>query len=115
MLWSFGFCATLRIVGFLATDAFLLFYEVYHRLCVKEREAEMKRAGLWEDMQDGFAHRSWKQNWTDYVALPVNGTLYGTAPAVAANFAHFWTDRLTYTVSAKPQLKRLAEKIIQLA
>jgi hypothetical protein len=111
MLWSLSFCGTLRLIGFACTAVFLYFYEGYHATCVKSREEEMKQAGLWEDMQNGFAHRHWKVNWTDYVALPVNGTLYGAAPAIVANICQFRTDRLTYTVSAKPQLKKVAERI----
>ena len=115
LVWALSFCGTLRFIGFCGTGLFIYLYESYHSVCVRNREDEMKRVGLWEDMQGGFAHRSWRKNWSDYVAIPVNGTLFGTVPAVVAEVCHLWTDQLVYTVSAKPQLKRLAERVIQLA
>ena len=118
LCWSFSFNATLRLIGFAATALFIHFYEAYHATCVRAREDEMRAAGLWDDMRDGFAYRRWRENWTDYIALPVNGVLFGTAPAVVANMCHLWTDRLVYTVSAKPlkrMAERVAEKVAQLA
>ena len=115
LLWSLGFCGTLRFIGFCGTCVFLYLYESYHGVCVKNREDEMKRAGLWEDMQDGFAHRSWKKNFTDYCAIPVNGVLFAAAPALVAEICHFWTDQLVYHVSAKPQLKKAVERLTNLA
>ena len=115
LLWSLSFCGTLRLVGLAATVFFIYMYETYHSMCVRMREDEMKRVGLYDEMSDGFAYRSWKVNWTDYVALPINGTLYGSMPALVAQICHLWTDRLTYRVSAKPQLKRVAERIAALA
>lgn len=93
---------------------FLVQYEFYHSTCVRIREDEMKRVGLWEDMQDGFSRRDWRENWTDYVALPVIGTVFGTIPAIVAGFCHFFTDRLAYTVPSKLMRSR-AEKVVQLA
>ena len=111
LLWAFSFCGTLRLIGFLATAVFMYFYESYHLTCVRNREAEMKQAGLYDDMLGSFSYRSLRKNWFDYVALPVNGTLYGTAPAIVAEFSHFFTDRLVYQVSAKPQLKKLVDRV----
>ena len=118
LLWSFSFCGTLRIVGFIGTNIFMYLYESYHLACVRSREDEMKQAGLWENMQGSFTYRTWRKNWSDYVALPVNGALYGTLPAVVAEFCHFYTNRLVYHVSAKPKLLKIVErveKVIQLA
>ncbi|MCJ1478071.1 hypothetical protein MMC13_006746 [Lambiella insularis] len=115
LLWSFGFNGTLRLIGFILFSFFLFLYEGYHQLCVRTREDEMKRAGLWDRMQGGFSYRSWKRNFVDYCLLPVTGTMFGTIPAVMAEISHFWTDQLVYTVSAKPQLKREAEKVVELA
>ena len=109
LMSAFSFCGTLRVIGFCATACFVYFYETYHLVCVRNREEEMKAAGLWEDMQDNFSYRSLRKNWFDYCALPVNGTLYGTAPAIVAEFSHLWTDQIVYQVSAKP-LKKLAER-----
>ena len=110
LLWSFGFNGTLRFVGILLTFFYLYLYENYHLICVRAREEEMKRAGLWERMQGGFSYRSMKKNWIDYCLMPVAGMLFSTIPAVVAEVSHFWTDKLVYTVSAKPRLLKEVEK-----
>ena len=115
LLWSFGFNGTLRLLGFLLFSFYLYLYESYHALCVKSREDAMKKARLYERMQAGFSRRTWKRNFVDYCLLPVTGTMFGTVPAFMAEMSHFWTDRLVYTVSAKPQSRREAEKVIELA
>jgi hypothetical protein len=115
LMWCFGFTGTLRIFGIILTTIFLYLYESYHQTCARTREDEMKRVGLWEDMQGNFAYRKWSKNWMDYLCLPVTGTLYGTAPAVVVNACHFFTDKLTYKVSAKPQLKKLVDRVTQVA
>lgn len=113
--WSFGFNGTLRLIGLILTVCYVYLYEGYHRICVRTREDEMKRVGLWERMPDGFSHRSWRRNLIDYSLMPVTGALFGTIPAMVAEICHFWTDRLVYTVSAKPLLKKVVEKGIALA
>jgi len=102
--WSFGFCGTLRFIGLLLTCCYLGLYESYHRICVRYREDDMKRAGLYLDMLAGagFAHRCWRRNWIDYTCLPLTGMLFGTIPALVAYANHFFTDQLLYQVSAKP-------------
>ncbi|MCJ1389691.1 hypothetical protein MMC18_002548 [Xylographa bjoerkii] len=115
LLWSFGFNATMRLIGFCLFSFYLFLYESYHQLCVRTREDEMKRAGLWDRMQGGFTHRTWKRNFIDYCLMPVTGTMFGTIPAVMAEISHFWTDQLVYTVSAKPQLNREIEKVVEMA
>ena len=82
---------------------------------MRSREDEMKRAGLWERMEGGFSYRSWKKNIIDYCLLPVTGVLFSTMPATVAEISHFWTDQLVYTVSAKPQLNREIEKVVEMA
>ena len=74
LLWSFSFCGTLRLIGFVATGIFMYLYEAYHLACVRAREDEMKRVGLYDNMQENFSYRSFRKNWFDYCALPVNGT-----------------------------------------
>lgn len=59
----------------------------------------MKVAGLWT--QEGFSKRSWRDNWCDYLVVPVVATLFGSAPALQAQFSHFWTLELGYVVSGK--------------
>ena len=118
LLWSFSFCGTLRLIGFAATGIFMYLYESYHLASVRAREDEMKRVGLYDTMQENFSYRSFRKNWFDYCALPVNGTLYGTIPAVVAEFCHLWTEKLTYHVSAKPKLLKMVysvERAIRLA
>lgn len=115
LLSAFSFCGTLRAIGMLLTCFYLYLYESYHKLCVKYREDEMKKAGLYEDMKaaDGFSHREWRSNWMDYLCLPATGMLFGTIPAVVAYLRHFYTDNLLYTVSAKPQvqMQKVADKL----
>lgn len=52
----------------------------------------------------GFAERTWYQ-WPfllERVCFPIAGTVFGAVPTLHAVFAHFWTDRLVYRVSKKP-------------
>lgn len=98
----------MRAVGFaLMTIYFVVFYERYHQVCIQAREQEMKRAGLYEEMEDDFSHR---QRWTlaailDYFMFPVSGTMFGSIPLLQAILSHFWTEKLVYLVSAKPVVK----------
>lgn len=95
--------ALLRTAGFaLMTMYFVLVYEGYHRTCLTVREHEIRRAGLYH--QSDFAYRSrWSiSSILDYVAFPVAGFIYGSFPLLQAMVSHFWTDNLTYLVSAKP-------------
>lgn len=41
-------------------------------------------------------------NCIEYLFFPLSGFLFGTLPALQAQICHFWTDRLTYSVSIKP-------------
>ena len=60
----------------------------------------MSKAGISET----FAYRKgWKPPYLfDRIVFPVAGVLYGALPAIYAQLAHFWTDKLTYGVSMKP-------------
>lgn len=104
LLWAFDFTSTLRFLGIICMMTFFRLYESYHHTCVSAREAEMRRAGLYEQMQGGFTHRHWRWNILDYVIFPFAGTFFGSIPAIVAEMSHFYTDRLTYRVSKKPQL-----------
>lgn len=86
---------------------FFWLYETYHYTCVKAREDEMRRAGLYEQMQGGFTYRHWRWNILDYFMFPISGTVFGSIPAIVAEMCHFYTSRLTYRVSKKPQLLRV--------
>jgi hypothetical protein len=105
----------LRFIGFCLFNVYIFRYETYHKVCVRSREEEMKRAGLYDQMIGGFSHRTWKKNWIDYTCLPITGTLFGTIPGAFAELCHLFTDKLVYTVSLKPQLNRTADKGIALA
>ncbi|KAI9873753.1 MAG: hypothetical protein M1830_010630 [Pleopsidium flavum] len=107
LLWAFDFTSTLRLLGFLCMMFFFWLYESYHYTCVQAREDEMRRAGLYEQMQGGFTYRHWRWNMLDYFIFPVSGTVFGSIPAIVAEMCHFYTSRLTYRVSKKPQLLRV--------
>jgi hypothetical protein len=102
------FTGTCRAISFvLMVLAFSIFYERYHAACVRTREEAMKRAGLWEEMQGTFSYRRRNLKTSfDYIIFPVAGMIFGSVPAIHAAFAHFYTDRLTYTVSEKPKTER---------
>ena len=101
--------AYIRAFGFVAMLLyFFVCYEAFHSACVDAREAEMRRAGLFEEMEQSFSRRNrhHPQTWLDYLLFPVSGLIYGSVPLAHAAFAHFWSDRLHYRVSSKP--KRLS-------
>jgi hypothetical protein len=90
---------------------FIFFYQKYHAVCVEAREAEMRRVGLYEGMEDGFSHRQTRKPWSylDYVIFPIAGTIFGSAPLLQAALAHFRSEKLMYTVSAKPSRRTTVE------
>jgi len=97
---------TIRAISFaVMVFYFLVCYESYHAACVAAREVEMKRAGLYEEMAADFSRRTWWHpiTWIDYLIFPIAGTIFGSLPLIQASFAHFWSDRLVYTVSEKPR------------
>jgi hypothetical protein len=97
--------AYLRAAGFaFMTMYFVVFYEGYHRACIEARASEMKKAGLYEELEDEFSYRRRTSivTWTDYVLFPVAGTIFGSVPLLQAIVSHFWTEKLVYLVSAKP-------------
>ncbi|KEF53760.1 uncharacterized protein A1O9_10161 [Exophiala aquamarina CBS 119918] len=95
----------MRAIGFaLMTIYFVIFYERYHQVCVEAREQEMRRVGLYEELEIEFSRR---KRWTlasiiDYFVFPISGTVFGSVPLLQAIVSHFWTDKLVYVVSAKP-------------
>ena len=98
------FTAVLRAVSFIIMMFYFFFvYEAYHRVCVEAREAEMKRVGLYDEMEDKFSKRRRINpvTWLDYLMFPIAGVLFGSAPLMHAAFAHFWSDRLDFKVSSK--------------
>jgi len=96
-----------RLTGFCCMMIFFYQYERYHRLCLSLRQEEMRKAGMLEDMteQDGFSHRVFQvAGLFETCLFPVGGFIFGAIPATQAVLSHFFTDRLTYVVSLKPQL-----------
>ena len=100
----------MRTIAFLLmVTHFVYFYNRYHRLAVERREAEIKRAGLYDDcdIETTFCHRSFRnwRCWIDCVAFVVGGFMFGSIPALHAVTGHFFTTRLDYVVSGKPKQK----------
>jgi hypothetical protein len=103
----------LRAVSFVAIlFYFVVFYQKYHAVCVEVREAEMRRVGLYEGMEESFSHRQTYKPWSymDYVVFPIAGTIFGSAPLLQAALAHFRSEKLVYTVSAKPSRRIVVEE-----
>ncbi len=115
---SFTINSVLRFVSF-ATMVFYLviFYGRYHRVCVRAREAEMKRVGLHdgEASEDSFSHRSilYWGNWADCICFAVSGLIFGSVPAVVAAFSHMFTDKLEYVVSKKPEVRKFDDVVFK--
>lgn len=99
LAWIFTLANVLRTVGFLTIAGYIFLYERFHRICVDNREREMKDAGLYEGMC--FSRRSFRQNMVDYVMVPLVAPLYGSIPCIQAELSHFFTLDLVYTVSKK--------------
>ena len=102
--WTFEISNYLRIGGFLLVAVYMGFYEYYHIASVTQRETDMKVAGLYDNMT--FSHRSIRQNFFDYFAIPIVAPAFGSIPASQAEICHFWTQELVYTVSMKPMRQR---------
>lgn len=100
LAWAFHFMDVARFVGFLVMQVALTLYASYHHVCVTQRSNDMVRAGI----SESYAYRqSWSGKYLlDRIAFPVAGVMYGALPAVYAQFAHLFTDKLTYGVSVKP-------------
>lgn len=71
--WSLSvfmdFTAYLRAMGFCLMLIYLFgFHESYYHVCVEAREAEMKEAGLYEEMEENFSKRNQNgiRTWLDY-------------------------------------------------
>lgn len=114
MVFFLNLTAVMRTISFCIMILFFsVYYERFHATCINAREAAMKKAGLYEQLQDQFAYRSQLkiQKWIDYFIFPVAGMIFGSLAAVQATISHFFTDRLVYVVSQKPLLERMAVKL----
>jgi len=113
--WVFNITGYLRAMAALGMITFISLYENFHRLNVNYRENEMKKVGLADQMQGGFARRQLWPNMLDYCLFPVAGAIYGPAPLIHAQIKHLWTVDLVYKVSAKPRgspMANIIEKIV---
>ena len=102
-------CSAARVVSYLLMICVFHRYEQYHRLCVGLRKEEMRAAGLLEEMveNDNFSPNVFQMGGMFEAALfPIGGFLFGSIPALQAMLTHLFTERLTYVVSLKPQLRR---------
>ncbi|KAI0022275.1 glycosyl transferase family group 2-domain-containing protein [Xylariomycetidae sp. FL0641] len=108
--WIFKICNVLRTVGFMEVAFLLFLYERFHKICAATREKEMRDAGLAKGMC--FSHRSLKNNFVDYLLVPLVAPLYGSIPSAQAQFMHLFTHDLVYTVSKKVTRQR-AKSFIQ--
>lgn len=97
--WIFTYSNVIRTVGFMTVAGYIFLYERFHRICVDNREREMRDAGLYEGMC--FSRRSFRQNLIDYIMVPIVAPLYGSIPCIQAELSHFFTLDLVYTVSKK--------------
>ncbi|CAJ2500986.1 Uu.00g038390.m01.CDS01 [Anthostomella pinea] len=102
--WIFKICNVLRTVGFMEVGLLLCLYERFHKISASTREREMQEAGLAKGMC--FSHRTLKGNFVDYIMVPLVAPLYGAAPGAHAQFMHFFTHDLVYTVSKKVTRQR---------
>lgn len=100
--WTFTLTNYLRIISFGGTAVYLTLYESYHATGAGLREAEMRIAGLAEHMV--FSFRKFPNNLIDYAVSPLVAPLFGSVPALQAQFSQFWTQELVYAVSAKPEV-----------
>jgi hypothetical protein len=106
IMWTFDICGYIRLFGFSLVALYFVLYENFHRICVRKRKAEMKAAGLYENMAHSFSYRTFWGNILDYLMVPIAAPLFGSIPAIQAQMSHFWTLDLVYTVSKKPSNKR---------
>ena len=100
--WTFTLTNYLRIISFGGTAVYIMLYESYHATCAGLREAEMRGAGLAEHMV--FSFRKFPGNLLDYAMAPLVAPLFGSVPALHAQFVQLWTQELVYAVSVKPEV-----------
>ncbi|KAF3921911.1 hypothetical protein ABW20_dc0101298 [Dactylellina cionopaga] len=116
MQLSLDTMAYLRTFGFVTMLFYFFFcYERYHKICVDVRIAELKRSGLYRDIEDQISRRDpWAPlTWLDYFLFPIAGLIYGGIPLLHAAFSHFWSIDLNYKVSAKPK-RILVEEVVRM-
>ena len=96
----------LRTASFIWMNLCLALYERWYNLCLHTRKGDMLQANV---NDTGFAMHVW---WylpflLERICFPIAGTIFGAVPTLHAVFSHFWTDRLVYRVSKKPEFASL--------
>lgn len=101
-------CSLSRWVGWVLIVTFFYRYEKYHRICVQLRKEDMINAGMKKEAgeEDRFSPEVFK--WFRLMEagiFPFGGFLFGAIPALQAVLSHVFTERITYHVSLKPQIR----------
>ncbi|KAI9933082.1 hypothetical protein MW887_007553 [Aspergillus wentii] len=101
MTWTFWFTGLLRTSSFIWMNVCLALYERWYTVCLQSRRKDMLQANLTDT---GFSQRTWwhTTHLLERICFPIAGTIFGGIPTIHAVFSHFWTDRLVYRVSKKP-------------
>ncbi|KAI9829786.1 MAG: hypothetical protein M1838_005858, partial [Thelocarpon superellum] len=105
MQWVFDVTGYMRFSSFLGMICVFFLYDDFHHACVKNREDEMRAVGLADRMQGSFTYRKAPSKYLDYFLFPIAGIIFGSAPAIHAQVAQFWSLNIVYSVSKKPPRK----------
>ncbi|KZP01101.1 hypothetical protein CALVIDRAFT_474773, partial [Calocera viscosa TUFC12733] len=139
---SLKLCKVLSAAGFAFSVVMVLMHDLYHReaagvrwdasarasasYCIPgEPEEEEKLGGTDDEAALNFPprylgirpHQTSRRRlpfcMLDFLAIPC-GLAFGVAPLIVAQFRHIWTNKLTYTVSAKPTIPAVLERDVVL-
>lgn len=104
LLRSIVVSGQMRAAAFICMLCAFFFYESYHAVCVQAREAEMRRAGLYQRLRGDFSKPGKRGliHWAQYLMFPIPGIVFVTLPSIIAQLSHFGTEKLDYVVSLKP-------------
>ncbi|KAJ1555638.1 hypothetical protein HK405_015283 [Cladochytrium tenue] len=110
LLATLDLCGWLRFLGALPMVVTIVSYERYHDWVASERwrlaSLDELPAGCARVQPLGIRSQlvSVRNFWNlfDWIAVPVSGFLFQCAPQVTAQMMQLYTDRLDYTVAAKP-------------
>ncbi|KAI9357260.1 glycosyl transferase family group 2-domain-containing protein [Zopfochytrium polystomum] len=113
LILALDFCGWVRFSTVLPMFFVILNYEKYHHWVGTERW-RLSELGLSAPagspkvqplgLRSQLVSVRTKWNLFDWLALPISGFLFQCAPQVTAQISQLWTDRLDYTVAAKPAL-----------
>lgn len=103
LLYTFWITTIMRNLSFLFFQAVFIVYDDFHRICVHARAQDMRRANVSDTIYSFRKHFN-LSCVVERISIPIVAALYGAIPAFHAQICHFWTDKLVYTVSRKPQI-----------